>query len=991
MQPPPSPRLFLVDGYALIYRAFFALISRPLTTSRGENTSAAWGIANFLQRLLATHRPEYLGWVHDSGLSFRHERYPAYKATRQKLTDELQDDFDRGMERVCQLLEAYRIPILSLEGYEADDVIGTLAAQGVREGLNVVIVSGDKDFQQLVRPGVWLLNPGRGGPASVEEQWVSVENAEERLGVAPQHVTDYLAMVGDSSDNVPGVPGIGDKTARDLVREFGSIEQILRNAPSLTKKRPREALLQYPDRALLSKELVTIREDLNMTLEAEQLRVGPPDHERLRELLIELEFHGLAKDTAPQASVVEAPAPDTQYVTVDTIEAMREVIAKARTVPHVAVDTETLIDPDSPQKVDPLRSTLVSISMALAPGEAYYFPLRHRVPRAAQGDFLIDASGDRSPTDDPGERGLIQGGDPETQSSTPGSSVAVRAEPKRRKKAAAEPAGIAARLLARGAQPVRNLPPLDAPEMEPLRALLEDPAVRKTAQNAKYDTLALRRAGITLRGLEFDTMLASYVLDPGRRSHGLDVLALEFLDHKMTTYDELCGKGKGAIPFDECPVDAARDYSCEDADMTLQLRLVFEPQLQAYELGPLLQEVEIPLVSVLGEMEWIGISIDVEWFRSLKERFQREREAVEQQIYAAAGSEFNINSNLQLRDILFTKLGLPVTKRTSTGPSTDASVLQQLADEGHELPGFLMEYRELSKLESTYLDALPAMINPHTGRLHTSFNQTVASTGRLSSSDPNLQNIPIRRELGRDIRRGFIPQRGWTLLSADYSQIELRLLAHLSRDPAFVEAFQAGGDIHRQTAAIIFDVPIDQVTPEMRGRAKTINFATIYGQGAHALSRQLKVEYAEAKEFITRYFERFSGIRRYLDSMVEFAREHGYVQTIFGRRRYIPELRDRSFNIRAFGERTATNSPIQGSAADLIKIAMIRIDHRLRTESFESRMLLQVHDELVFEAPPEEEDRLQAMVREEMEGAAELSVPLVVDIGTGANWVETKM
>ena len=991
MQPPPSPRLFLVDGYALIYRAFFALISRPLTTSRGENTSAAWGIANFLQRLLATHRPEYLGWVHDSGLSFRHERYPAYKATRQKLTDELQDDFDRGMERVCQLLDAYRIPILSLDGYEADDVIGTLATQGVREGLNVVIVSGDKDFQQLVRPGVWLLNPGRGGPASVEEQWVSVENAEERLGVPPQHVTDYLALVGDSSDNVPGVPGIGDKTARDLVREYGSLEQILRHAPSLTKKRPREALLQYPDRALLSKELVTIREDLAMSLEVDQLRVSSPDHDRLRELLIELEFHGLAKDTAPQAEVVESAAPDTHYVTVDTVEAMREVVAKARQAPYIALDTQTLVDPDSPQKVDPLRSTLVSIAMALGPGEAYYFPLRHRVPIAAQGDFLIDAAGDRSPTDDPSERGLTQGGDPESQGSAAGLSVAVRAEPKRKKKVAAEPSGIAARMLSRGAQPVRNLPPLDAPEMQPLRALLEDPAVRKTAQNAKYDMLALRRVGITLRGLEFDTMLASYVLDPGRRSHGLDVLALEFLDHKMTTYDELCGKGKGAIPFDECPVDAARDYSCEDADMALQLRAVFEPQLQAYELAPLLEEVEVPLIAVLGEMEWIGISIDVQWFRSLKERFQREREAVEQQIYAAAGVEFNINSNLQLREILFTKLGLPVTKRTPTGPSTDASVLQQLADEGHELPTFLMEYRELSKLESTYLDALPAMINPQTGRLHTSFNQTVASTGRLSSSDPNLQNIPIRRELGRDIRRGFIPRRGWTLVSADYSQIELRLLAHLSRDQAFVEAFQAGGDIHRQTAAIIFDVPVDVVTSEMRGRAKTINFATIYGQGAHALSRQLKVEYAEAKEFITRYFERFSGIRTYLDSMVEFAREHGYVQTIFGRRRYIPELRDRSFNIRAFGERTATNSPIQGSAADLIKIAMIRIDQRLRSESFDSRMLLQVHDELVFEAPPSELERLQTMVRDEMEGAAELSVPLVVDIGTGVNWVETKM
>ena len=993
MERPGSPRLFLVDGYALIYRAFFALISRPLTTSRGENTSAAWGIANFLQRMLATHRPEYLGWVHDSGLSFRHERYPAYKATRQKLTDELQDDFDRGMERVCQLLDAYRIPILSLDGYEADDVIGTLAAQAVREGLNVVIVSGDKDFQQLVRPGVWLLNPGRGGPANVEEHWISTANAEERLGVAPQYVTDYLALVGDSSDNVPGVPGIGDKTARDLVREFGDLEQILRNAPSLTKKRPREALLQYPDRALLSKELVTIRDDLPVELEVDDLKVGAPDHERLRELLIELEFHGLAKDTAPQVSVVEAPAPGTNYITVDTIEAMRKAVARAREVPFIALDTETLIHRDSPQKVDPLRSTLVSISIAVGPGEAYYFPLRHRVAQSAQGDFLIDAAGDRAPTDGSEERGLTQGGDPATgaDGDSGGSGTAVRADPKRRKRPAAETGGIAGRILARGTSTVRNLPALAAPEMEPLRVLLEDPAVRKTAQNAKYDTIVLQCAGVTLRGLEFDTMLASYVLDPGRRSHGLDVLALEFLDHKMTTYDELCGKGKGAIPFDECPIEAARDYSCEEADMALRLRIVFEPQLDTYELTPLLQEVEIPLITVLAEMEWAGISIDLDWFRSLKTRFQRERQAVEQQIYTAAGVEFNINSNPQLREILFTRLSLPVTKRTPTGPSTDASVLQQLADDGHELPSLLMEYRELSKLESTYLDALPALVNLQTGRLHTSFNQTVASTGRLSSSDPNLQNIPIRRELGRDIRRGFIPQRGWTLISADYSQIELRLLAHLSDDPAFVEAFRAGGDIHRQTASVIFDVPVDQVTGEMRARAKTINFATIYGQGAHALSRQLKVEYAEAREFITRYFERFHGIRRYLDSMIEFAREHGYVQTIFGRRRYIPELRDRSFNIRAFGERTATNSPIQGSAADLIKIAMIRIGDRLRTRPFDSRMLLQVHDELVFEAPPEELDELSEMIRQEMEGAAALSVPLVVDIGAGANWVETKM
>jgi DNA polymerase-1 len=458
----------------------------------------------------------------------------------------------------------------------------------------------------------------------------------------------------------------------------------------------------------------------------------------------------------------------------------------------------------------------------------------------------------------------------------------------------------------------------------------------------------------------------------------------------MTSYTDLCGKGRSAIPFDECAIEAARDYSCEDADMTLQLRAIFEPQLETTQARRLFDDVEMPLVNVLADMEWSGITIDLEWFRSLKRRFRAERESVEKQIYAAAGVEFNINSNLQLREILFTRLELPVLKKTTTGASTDVTVLQELADAGHLLPALLMEYRELSKLENTYLDALPELVNPLTGRLHTSFNQTVATSGRLSSSDPNLQNIPIRRELGRDIRRGFIPRAGWTLLSADYSQIELRLLAHLSRDAAFVEAFKAGGDIHKQTAAIVFDVTLESVTPEMRSRAKTINFATIYGQGAHALSRQLKIDFADARTFIARYFERFSGIRRYLDSMVEFARENGYVETIFGRRRYIPELRERNFNIRAFGERVAANSPIQGSAADLIKLAMIRIDKVLREERLAAKMLLQVHDELVFESPPNELSRVDEVVRYEMENAATLSVPLVVDVGTGNNWVETK-
>ena len=985
MKLPESPRLFLVDGYALIYRAFYALIARPLTTSKGENTSAAWGIANFLQRLLTSYEPEYLGWVHDSGLSFRHERYPAYKATREKLTEELQADFDRGMDRICQLLEAYRIPIITLPGFEADDVIGTLVNRSVKQGVNTVVVSGDKDFQQLVRPGVWLLNPGRGGSAGVEEHWVSVENAGERLGVPPERVTDYLALVGDSSDNIPGVRGIGDKTACELVKQYGDLESILAHASEIPKKRPREALLEFADNARLSKELVTIRDDLEVELSLDAMRLQRPDTDRLRELFVELEFHSLAKSigalptSTPQQAV--AVKGEVSYSTVDTIAELERVVALARAAGTIAIDTETLLDPNNPQKTDPLRARLVSLAIAVAPGEAYYFPLGHVPRRDVQSELLIDAAGDRSATDAPADRGLIRGGD----------ELVARKAPRKKTSGAS---GIAGAILAQrakmGEDPARNLPPLGSDEMKPLRDLLEDPGVMKAAQNAKYDLLVLRKAGVDIRGLDFDTMLASYVLDPSRRSHGLDVLALEFLDHTMTSYSELCGKGRSAIPFDECPIDAARDYSCEDADMTFQLRSIFEPQLESTKTRFLFDDVEIPLVSVLADVEWTGITIDLEWFRSLKHRFKKEREAVELQIYDTAGVHFNINSNLQLREILFSRLGLPVLKKTSTGPSTDVTVLQELAESGHVLPNLLMEYRELSKLENTYLDALPGLVNPDTGRLHTSFNQTVATTGRLSSSDPNLQNIPIRRELGRDIRRGFIPRKDWLLVAADYSQIELRLLAHLSRDPAFVEAFIAGGDIHRQTAAIIFDVALENVTGEMRGRAKTINFATIYGQGAHALSRQLKIEHAEARAFIARYFERFNGIRRYLDSMVEFAREHGYVQTLFGRRRYIPELRERNFNIRAFGERTAANSPIQGSAADLIKIAMIKIDRLLREHGLAAKMLLQVHDELVFESPAEELDTLQALVRDQMENAAELSVPLVVDIGIGKNWLETK-
>jgi len=980
--PPPSPRLFLVDGYALIYRAFFALMQRPLTTSRGENSSIAWGVANFLKRLLNTHQPELLAWVHDSGATFRDELYPDYKATRERLTDDLQADFDQGLERVLQLLAAYDIPVLTAEGFEADDVIGTMAHKGVDAGYNVVIVSGDKDFQQLVRPGVWLLNPGRGGPASVEERWVGVENANDRLGVPPERVIDYLALVGDSSDNVPGVKGIGEKGAIELITQYGALENIIAHVHDITKKRPREALLQYEADARLSKQLVTIHQDVPVDLDVTTLRVNAPNADALRALYLDLEFSSLLKDvgggatpSGPISTVrpaadhdgvsdavrspvsagrPEAPATvrgesgvavlaDARYVTVDSIDALHALLTRVREVPYIAIDTETITDADAPYAIDAMRAHLVGLSIAVMPGEGYYLPFRHR---------RDDGSGNLA---------LLSGD-----------------------------AGIAGQRINASAPYPVNLPPFDSDACAPLRAMLEDASIKKIAQNAKYDVLVLRGAGVRMAGLEFDTMLASYVLDPGRRSHGLDVLALEFLGHTMTAYEQLCGKGKGQVGFDVVPVDAARDYSCEDVDVTMRLRLLLEPLLASHEMLSLLQTVEVPLVTVLADMEYDGIAINVPWFDSLKTRFKAERERVEQAIYAEAGKEFNINSNPQLRTVLFDDLKLPVKKKTATGPSTDASVLQELAEEGHTLPTLLMEYREIFKLEGTYIDALPKLVHPRDHRLHTSYNQTVAATGRLSSSDPNLQNIPSRRELGREIRRGFVPREGWCLLSADYSQIELRLLAHLSADPAFVGAFNAGGDIHKQTAAVIFGVPLADVTSDMRARAKTINFATIYGQGAHALSRQLRITHAEAKAFIDTYFERFAGVKAFLDGCVVEAKQKGYVETIFKRRRYIPELKERNFNIRAFGERVAANAPIQGSAADLIKIAMIRVHDALARERLASRMLLQVHDELVFELPPDEGPVLSALVKREMEGAATLNVPLLVEMGMGGDWVAAK-
>jgi DNA polymerase-1 len=933
-----AERLFLVDGYALIYRAFFAMIARPLTTRRGENTSAAWGVTNFLLRLRAKHRPAYLGWVHDVGESFRHQQYPAYKATREKLDEQLQQDFDRSVERIKEILGAFRVPVLGVEGYEADDVIGTLAERAAGHDLQTVIVSGDKDFYQLIGPRVALLNPGRGGPAAVEEQWVDPSNASERLGVPPERVVDYLALVGDSSDNIPGVKGVGEKTALELLSAHGDLDTILARAAELPGKRAREALLQHADLARLSRELVTIRRDAPIALDLEQLRVRAPDVARLTELFTELEFRSLIPKldvfTAPEEE--EAPAPAAQRApalapvvagspslastqVIDDPGQLAAVLAEVRRAPLVAVDTET-------SGLDPMRAELVGLSLAVAPDRSWYLPFAHLPP------------------DGP---------------------------------------------LAGGVQPP-NLPPLSSAPLAPLRALLADPNVAKAGHNVKFDWLVLRRAGADLAGVRYDSMLASFVLDPGRRSHALDELARERLGIEMQTYGGVAGKGRGERPFAEVPVVDAARYCGADSEMVLRLEAAFRPELEDHRLLPLLETIEMPLVPVLLEMERTGVLIDRTLLGEIGRGFAKELGALEVEIYRAAGGDFNINSTPQLRTVLFDKLQLPVLKRTKTGASTDFEVLEQLAAMGHEVPRLMIEYRELSKLKSTYVDALPGYIHPETGRVHTSFNQTGAATGRLSSSDPNLQNIPVRTPRGEAIRRAFIAPPGHVLVTADYSQIELRLLAHLSGDPAFVDAFERGGDIHRQTAAVIFGVAEGDVTAEMRARAKTINFGTIYGQGSFALSRMLSITQDEAKTFIQQYFERFAGVRRWLDATVAEARQRGYVETLFGRRRYITELKDKNFNIRAFGERTATNSPLQGSAADLIKIAMIRIHAALPAAGLKTRMLLQVHDELVFEVPEGERAAAAALVKREMEGVTQLHVPLVVTIGAGKNWVDAK-
>ena len=925
LQIPPKtkPRIFLIDAYALIYRSYFAFINRPLSNAAGENTSAPFGFTRFLMDIREDFSPDYLAVVFDAGDSFRDEIYPEYKATREKMPDDLR----ASLGRVRDIVEGFNDPIIELDGYEADDVIGTLATKAAAAGLEAVIVSGDKDFYQLVGPSVHLMNPGRGGATGVAADWVTEENADEKFGIPPHQIADYLALVGDSSDNVPGAAGIGPKTAVILLEQHPDIEALIEHAAELKPPRASKSLTENADMVRLSKQLVTIMTDLEVELDLDALKVGEPDSEALRDIFVQLEFRRLADQFATVAQIsgvatAELDEADVEYDIVDTVDGVAAVVAAVAKEGRVAVSCHSSAE-------DPLKGSLVALGLSIEGGSAWYLPFAHQQP------FELTLEGE-------------------------------------------------------GPGVVTNLPALGSAEMGALRAVLEDASVEKVGHDLKHIARALHQAGIRLDGFKFDTMVASYVLDPGRRDHGLGVLSMEIYTHKAVALADVVGSGRNKIEFAEAPVERTRDYVCEQADLAGQLAEHFQEQLDEHSLSDLMAQLKMPLVPMLLRMELARIAIDEDFFRAMRSKLKRELDLIQEDVFKLSGGDFNMNSTQQLRTVLFEKLDLPIIKKTKTGPSTDASVLEELAAQGHEVPKLMMEYRELEKLRGTYVEALPALVNKNTGRIHTSFNQAVAATGRLSSSDPNLQNIPIRTDLGREIRKGFVAKPGHLFLAVDYSQIELRVMAHFSGDEAFVTAFTQGIDVHKQTAAVIFEVPIDDVSGHMRGQAKTVNFATLYGQGPFSLARQLGISREEAKQFIATYFERFAGVRDYLDAQVEMAKTQGYVETLMGRRRYVPELRSGNWNMRQFGERVAQNTPIQGTAADLMKKAMIDVQAALEEAETPATILLQVHDELLLEVPEAEVDAVRDLVVTRMEGAMELNVPLVADSGAGATWYECK-
>ena len=888
--------LYLIDGSSYIFRAYYG-VRADLSTSDGFPTNAVYGFATMLLKFLREYEPRYLGMVFDSkGEVFRNEIYPEYKANRDEAPESLQLQFPK----IFELVRAFSIPMLAMEGYEADDIIGTIAmAQGTSK---VVLVTGDKDFCQLVSENVTLVD-------TMRERVTGVQEVHQKYGIEPGQMIDFFALVGDKVDNIPGVAGVGEKTASALISNYGDLDGVYRNLEEL---RPGVAkrLREHKDDAYLSRELVTIKTDVEVGTGIEDFRYGGYAAEDLQEIFSELEFEKLLDEIGASRTPGESEA-----VRYDSYETVFDEMSLGQVIRIVEEAGELSIDLETDSRL-PMNAGIVGFSLCTAPGRAFYVPVGHTGIMEAEKQMK-----------------------PETALSM-------------------------------------------------LKPVLESEGIRKIGQNIKYDMLVLKNHGVSLRGIYFDTMLAAHLLDASRGSYKLDELSRTELGHKMISYDDVTGKGKSRKNFAEVDIETAARYSCEDSDVALILSRKFLETLKKEGLWDLYRENVLGLVPVLCDMEFTGVSVDTAILGKMSEEFEKDLDSIEGGIYEKTEGKFNINSTKQLSEVLFEKLGLPVKKKTAKGAfSTDSEVLRDLSTI-HEVPRLILRHRFLSKLKSTYIDQLPRLINPVTGRIHTSFNPAGTSTGRLSSSDPNLQNIPIKTGDGKRIRKSFVAKDGCVILSADYSQIELRLLAHFSEDPTLLEALRDDKDVHVATACEIFNASEDQITSEMRNLAKTINFGIIYGISAFGLSKQLGTTVSVSRNYINRYFDRYSEVKTYMQASVEEARNRGYTETLVGRRRPIPELVSGNRVERGRGEREAINTPIQGSAADIINLAMIRIFRRLEEGEFRSKMILQVHDELLFEVYEAELEKLRTHIKNDMENAWGLRVPLRVEMRAAENWAE---
>ena len=885
---------YLIDGSSYIYRAYHAI--RELNNSKGFPVNAIFGFSKMLSKLLSDISPEYIAIVFDSKeKTFRHELYPSYKANRPAMPE----DLILQIPTIKKIIDNRGLKRLEMVGFEADDIIGTVAKSCVDKGFKVIIVTGDKDFRQLVSGSISLLD-------TMKNQKTTYETIIETYGIEPHIFIDLMGLSGDSSDNIPGVPGIGEKTALELIKQFGSFDNVFRSAGTIKKNKLRENLKLYHEQAKLSRDLVTINQHVPIDISIEDLSIHPQNAVELNEIYRSLEFKDrdlIGEFTSKQKKI------KTEYQICTSKKDLSEVINSIIKAGVVCIDTETTSE-------NPHNAQLVGLSLSWKEGKGTYIPVGHMYlgcPEQLPLDFVISS----------------------------------------------------------------------------LIPVLNNDKIKKIGQNIKYDSHILAKYGIKLGGINFDTMIASYVINPGLRQHNLDFLAQQYLEHSMITYEMVTGSGAQSVTFDKILIEKAAEYSCEDADITLRLSNILDARLKKDGNDKLFYELEMPLIPVLIDMERTGVMIDDKLFRYLSVKFTEQLHQLEQKIFERAEMRFNLNSSQQVGFVLFEKLGFPSQKKTikKTGYSTDISVLQKLASiYPDDIPDMLLRYRMLSKLKSTYLDALVKLVNPTTGRIHTSFNQAVTATGRLSSSNPNLQNIPIRGKEGREIRKGFIAKDACYLISADYSQIELRVFAHYSEDSSLIEAFTIGEDIHLRTAAEIFNINIASITPDMRRIAKSINFGIIYGMGARKLANELGIDQKTAQLYLDSYYSRYKGVLQFREKIIEEAKKTGYVTTLFNRRRFLPDINHKNHQIRSEAERMAINTPIQGTAADLIKKAMINIYARIVKENLTAKLLLQVHDELVIEASEEETEYIKGMLKEEMENVYCLSVPLKVDINIGRNW-----